>query len=261
MADKKKFSRFLKRNAGGVLPTPLPMVHSSRCEFIDTLIAQPTLEPRQCPVLRKNLLYFFYGRPSYRPRSAGVHDIEYCPICFVFRLPNSQSSLEKVFPFDSGAAADGRYEPHIDRSELSAFELKPTLESARRTVQVVYGNNRDYFLGHPVAASNFSFQPGEAAERYFDLLTDPRIQNSDERRSSIEAISSDPTDLRKNVLAVVLPERFLDKMARPIIEDWGALPITYPVWEATCPAEYSRVIQQKLLEFFERHAIIRKESV
>ena len=175
-----------------------------------------------------------------------------------FRSPENRQSIS----CDSGAANDGRYLPHVKGSDLSALQIGPSLDAAQQVIHVLYENSREYFLGRPKDATRLSFETGEVATKYFDLLNDPLIYKSDDRRSAIEVVSRSQLSLRNNIEVVILPERFLDEedLRRAIIEDWSAKIITYPTWQATCPSDYSLSVKQVLLDFLERHAIVTRNN-
>ena len=87
-----------------IISEVFPMMHSCECFDSRLIIKSERLESRPCKVLNKDVLYFFYGKPSY-PVGEKVEgnrtDIEYCPVCFI--VNPDKVKIYRVFPFDTGA--------------------------------------------------------------------------------------------------------------------------------------------------------------
>ena len=69
------------------LTEELPLIHTSRCEFLSSMATTHALEPQPCGVFHESLVYLFYRRPAYRSNhgSMGGEPIVLCPVCFVFK--------------------------------------------------------------------------------------------------------------------------------------------------------------------------------
>ncbi len=242
------------------LPDPLPLVHTSRCEWASSFLATPELHPRLCPVYGENLLYLFYGRPAYRIRERGRHEIAYCPICFILKLNRHLLGLKRVMPLDSGGAFEGRFAPHIEAHEKDLLELDASINSARKLVDVFYKDNRTYLLGQCRPLSEFVGASPDLVKKYVNMLHDVEVSRADDRRSAVEFQATTTVVLKDDVQAVVLPEALLDDhgLKRAILEDWNALPITYPVFQATSPSEYAPVIRDRVVAFYETYRFIEK---
>ena len=236
----------------GVAPE-LPLVHSTSCAQFSQVQATGVLAPKDCPVFGEPLLYFFYGRPVYRPSTRGTTpDTRYdlCPVCFVFK-PGALGSCARVFPFDSGALHVGLFDPPIARADRDRYSLAPALQTAQRLVEVFFETNGQYYLGEPRTA--FTAPAGELdVERYWQLITSSGEAEFDERRSAIEVQSGTAVALRDNLHAVIMPTVFLDEpdVCRVVAQEWRAIPVTYETYRGAIPNEYARSIAEKLRSLF-----------
>lgn len=255
-----EFRDYLNSKCKATLPDPLPLVHTSRCEWASSMIAAPELQPRRCPIYDEDLLYLFYGRPAYRIRERGRHEINYCPICFILKLNRTSLALNRVMPLDSGGASEGRFSPHIEPHEKGLLELDPSVESARKLVDVFYKDNRSYLVGQCQPLSDFVGASPDIVKQYVNMLHDVEVSRADDRRSAVELQATTKVSLVNDLQAVVLPEALLDDyvLKRVILEDWNALPITYPTFRATSPSEYAPVIRDRVLAFYVKFHFIEK---
>lgn len=251
------FQDFLDdRDDDGDVPEPLPLVHSTRSSVFKSIARGSRLSPRRCPVFDELLLYFFYGRPAYRVRAPQVHQIGYCPICFILK-PNARVRIARVFPFDSGAVSSGRVADFIRADTCSDYRLRKSLRAARLMVKVFYKDNDRYLLGD--VRGRVEGGPIDGLVRqYLALLKNKSTDASDDRRSAIEIQTKDDIDLRTDLLAIVLPASLLDEdyVRQAIFRKWGVLAITYPTFAATSPTEYAPVIRDRVVEFFRKHGIL-----
>lgn len=245
------FDDFLNAHPG--VGPELPLVHSTNCVQFAQMQATGVLAPQDCPVFGEPLLYFFYGRPVYRPSKRGATpDTRYdlCPVCFVFK-PGALGSCARVFPFDSGALDAGLFDPPIARADRDNYSLAPVLQTAQRLVEVFFETNGQYYLGEPRKV--FAAPAGELEiERYWQLITSSGEADFDERRSAIEVQCGAAVTLRDNLHAVIMPAVFLDEpeVCRAVAQEWRAIPLTYETYRGAIPNEYTRVIAEKLRKLF-----------
>lgn len=246
---------YLNSKGADPLPDQLPMVHTSRCEWAASLVATPELEARSCSVYGEDLLYLFYGRPAYRPKTTGFHDIPYCPMCFILKLNRHSLNLRRVMPVDSGGVSESKFQPHLDPTQLDHLELDASIESAQKIVQVFYKDNRSYLVGNCQPLSSFADASDDLVKRYITMLHDRDISRADDRRSAVEFQATGKVSLKDDLQAIVLPECLLDNyvLKRTILEEWNALPITYPVVAATSPSEYVPVIRDRVMAFYSQY--------
>jgi hypothetical protein len=125
--------------------------------------------------------------------------------------------IKRVFPFDTGAFSSNLYDEFFDpRSKLEDFELNPAIETIQKFVGTFYVDNQEYFSGFSrknVQIGNRQFE----AQGVFELCRLPGVQKRasggrtrDERSSAIEIQVSETVSLAGSLLAVILPEPYLD---------------------------------------------------
>jgi hypothetical protein len=234
----------------------LPLVHTTRCEILPHIVASHELRSAtECDVFHEHLLYFFYGRPAYRnvlgaePRG----NLDLCPVCFVFKPHTIGGHAKRVFACDSGGVHKGYFEHYLHPPDRDEMQLDTTLDSARRLVPLVYGDNRRYFLGKANVAVPAAFAPGTPAARFHALLTDAGQLAGDDRRSAIEVQMDSPVSLDHHLLYVVLPKDKLNESGtrEAILQTWQADPIGYDVYQGRQPHEYRTSICDILKVRFE----------
>src|SRR5262249_24687405 len=193
------------------LTEELPLIHTSRCEFLSNIATTHALEPQPCGVFRESLVYLFYGRPAYRSNkgSKGGESIALCPICFVFKPRTVSQAVYRIFPYDTGAVVGDRFNPELQASDLTELALESQIDCARRFVSFMFERNSDYFLGKVETAR--SFMPGSVESRFYKLLIRDGPVDYDDRKSAIEVQVNQAIALRDQLLFVVLPNEFLEE--------------------------------------------------
>ena len=231
----------------------LPLIHTSRCEFLPRFTTGHTIEARHCDVFAESLIYLFYGRPAYRSENGKGYGeaICLCPICFVFKPNTVSKSVHRVFPCDSGAVDESKFEPDIHPSDLGDLELQPTIESAQRLVNLVFSTNRNYFYGQVELQS--AFVNGTLIKRYCDLLERPGPVSFDDRRSAIEIQANQAISLKDQLMFVVVPREILeDKSIRQTISRvWKCDIIEYPTFNGDAPTAYYSVVRHEVAKRLE----------
>ncbi len=119
-----------------------------------------------------------------------------------------------MYPFDTGAFEAGLYDEYFDkRSELEDFELDSSLTAAQKLVSSLYTDNKEYYDGRTrknveIPQRQFEFQG------LHELARIPGSQSNgkkrDERSSAVEVQISESLSLKNSVLAIILPEPYLD---------------------------------------------------
>lgn len=224
----------------------LPLIHTSRCEFIDVIISGGGLTPQPCPVFHEDLLYLFYGRPAYRSRKGhqGGDRIGLCPVCFVFK-PGSAvtTAIRRLFPCDSGALAADRFQPEIHTSDRDDLELEPNIESARKLVSLYFAKNSRYFHGE--VAPGITLPGGSIEERFLQLLQRDGPVQYDDRKSAIEIQTDQNISLTDQLLFIVLPESYMDEaqIREAILMVWKCDVITYEFVKGSAPNEYYAIVR------------------
>ena len=234
-------------NAETALAEELPLVHTTRCEILPYIMASHELRSvTPCDVFQEHLLYFFYGRPAYR-HTLGAEptaNLDLCPVCFVFKPHTIGSKAKRVFACDSGAVHNGYFKDHLFPPDRDEMQLDTTIDSARKLVPLVFGDNSRYYIGEANPGLPASFAPGTPAARFHALLNDTSAGAGDDRRSAIEVQLDSPVKLEHHLLYVILP---MDKLNEPeirkvILENWQTDPIGYTVTKFRQPHEYRTLI-------------------
>jgi hypothetical protein len=190
----------------------LPMVHTTEYFRLASIKTGSILQLTACDVFNEPLLYFFYGRPAYRDASQThpVRDIGFYPICFVFRPGTICKKVKRLYPFDTGAAHAGLYEPEIARANaLADYSVVTAIENARKIVSGFFETEEQYLSNKPKSGLHFSSSESDA-QSYYELITGGGDADCDDRRSAVEIQIADSLDLRQGIMAIVLPTCFLE---------------------------------------------------
>lgn len=234
------------------LTEELPLIHTSRCEFLLSIATTHALEPQSCEVFHESLIYLFYGRPAYRSTcgNMGGEPIVLCPVCFVFRSRTVSQLVHRIYPCDTGAVAANRFTPEILASDLAQLALDPQIDSVRRLVSLLFERNDDYFVGKAVVAR--AFTPGSVEARFYELLMRAGPVDYDDRKSAIEVQVNQAITLRDQLLFVVLPREFLEEFTirDAIINVWNCDPVVYATFRGDAPASYYSVVRERVRERF-----------
>lgn len=211
------------------------------------------MNPESCDVYHEDLLYFFYGRPSFRKHmdipSVSLKALHLVGLIFE---PSSLPTPRRVMPFDSGAFDAGLYDADLHPSmELKHFELDPAVPAAAKIVGCFYGDNKSYMRSAIRSDLQYDCDQLEV-ESFVSIVTALSQSSSDDRRSAIEIQIHGALDISSaKVLAVILPEQFLDH--RPthdyISGTLGAEPLGYFCPHAK-PSGDARVIMHEAARYY-----------
>ncbi|QDU80493.1 hypothetical protein Pla110_22230 [Polystyrenella longa] len=232
----------------------LPFVHSTLSSNMRSIAENDELTPQHCNVFDEPLLYFFYGRPSYRSRIGTMPNttIPFCPVCFILKGNRLPAPPARIYPFDSGAAKSDRFDPPVNSSDVDNFELDLSFEAIRKFTNRFFETNGEYFFGNP-RREVFIPPDAESARQYYELVTIEGETEHDDRRSAIEIQYRENIKLRDRLWAVVLPLSLMEdgELRHKIVTEWGAYPITYSTTKGMAPSSYSatiRVLYEKWLQ-------------
>lgn len=188
-------------------------MHLVHCTTVGTGLSALTvgaLEPRACPVYGDDLLYFFYGRPAFKP-AAGLgasNIVDYAPICLVLD-PTVIVQAARILPFDSGGFA--RYQQLIGPGlPLNDFELGVDRQTPRRLIKAFYQTPRNYYDQAPTLRDADIPLSGRTARAYARLIADPAIRETDDRCGTIEVQVSKAVPLKDALRAIVAPAVLFD---------------------------------------------------
>jgi hypothetical protein len=242
--DQHSFAEFVERHPE--MHPELPLVHSTLVEYFRLVAQAGKLQPRDCPVFGEPLIYLFYGRPAYRSTRGAMPDttIQCCPVCFIFKPTFLKVHPARIYPFDTGAAKGGRFEPLITPADTDDFKMHPALKSVQRFTHAFFETNGDYFLGRPREGLTIPADE-EAARKYYSFVSHEGPEHYDDRRSAVEFQYDKPISLRGMLWAVALPTSFLQQegIRRTIVSEWGAFPLTYSFVRGSLPNEYATAIR------------------
>lgn len=239
----------------------LPLVHSTSLYNFRSILVDNILSTSECRVFNEDIVYLFYGKPSYRVASKDGPrtDLTHCPICFILNYA-AFGTARRIFPFDSGAFHNGLYSHHFPREyKLEEFCLGTSLDIPLKVVNMFFGSNRSYLLGETRPLTDKSALDFEI-NSYFGLITSSGESCVDDRKSSIELQIDHGIALSKDtVLAVVLPKACMDdeEVRDAINITWQATPITYNTFKATSPLEYHGVIREQLTNFLDIEGLLK----
>lgn len=227
----------------------LPLMHSCECYNSRSIIRSGQLEARMCKVLKKDLLYFFYGKPSY-PVGEKVKgnrtDIEYCPVCFI--VPMNRVTIYKAYPFDTGAFDANKYDDFTHRSmTLDDFELTNSCDGVQQYVKVFFGDNEHYIHGNAILHEMHDDPCVDALTR---ILNATGAFEIDERSHTVEIITRKNVSVKDSVECVIMPENLLrDASIREFLDQNGIKHMEYTVRRLTAPSRYNEVVFEKAMEY------------
>ncbi len=230
-------------------PSPLPPCHLSEVRAFKTHARALHIEPRYCEVFKENLVYLYYGglffRSSRRPtRNAGLY-----PVGFLF-TPESLSQVERYYPFDTGAIAEGYYGPSNDNIELMTecclSGYGPSLPCL--LVRHLFGSNRRYLKGLVSQAGLSLFDPVPWLIRH--LTTDYSELGTDQRQYRIECQSRVPMSFAQ-LLWVGYPDVCAQSFGRIFESAASKRPVryVYDYYNCAAPAEIAAILQQRAVDF------------
>jgi hypothetical protein len=213
----------------------LPLMHTTSVPRFEGIGDEDRLRPQKCNIYTKeSLIYFFYGKPSFRPRGEDTthrNMIQFAPVCLVLKSDVGLSP-KRVLPFDSGAYHLGimTREGHAHHDlQKERFELGDQ-HDAEKVVGLYFGSNLNYVDEIANMSSQVDVKSNICVETYVSLISRTGTNQGDSRLNTIEIQFNQEIVLLGNVLAVALPSPLYD---RPEIKeklvDWSAEPLLYEI--------------------------------
>lgn len=248
------FAMFI--NGASPAEPAMPLMHTTDLYRFRDILRTKKLQPKECSVFGEKLLYFFYGRPAYKPNQSveNTSQLSYRPICFVLK-PQSLLSVKRAYPFDSGAFHAKMFEQHVhSEMRLPSFDISTIPKNTSKLVSAFFGDNKSYYFGKPtqgLALPNFQFE----AQSYYSLIGDTSKTAYDGRRGTAELQSGDELVLGKETIAaVVLPTDFCEEsvVRDVVLNEWDAALLPYPSYHAA-PSEDIRSIFDCVASFLEEN--------
>lgn len=212
----------------------MALTHSTKSEYFFEMLQNRLLCKRECNVFKEELVYLFYGRPSYKPyRECESTTLgAFRPISIIFD-PNFEFPIKRIYPFDTGAFKEGLYREYIPSfAELSHFEIEPTIDHAAKSVSYFFNSNLNYY--HGKASHDLEFAPTNLTISSLQGLFQTKgLSKVDDRKSAIEIQCSDSIELsRDSVMAICMPGDYCEdsKLYNLITKDWSADIIEYDIY-------------------------------
>ncbi len=238
----------------------LPLVHTTDVYGLANVLEDGVLEPRECDVFKgEPLLYFFYGRPSYRVNSnEGATGLDhYLPVCLLFRN-RAVTPIKRIFPFDSGGFHKELYADAFHRNmKLDDFGLEPDMETPGRVISLFFESPDAYLRAR--AATSVNLDASELEAKGYLALIGQRLSNTmDNRVSGIEMQFEGPLKIDGAIDAVILPETLYSSPlihSRLSTSKIEALP--YPQVDRQRPSEYVTKIFDLCFEYYRRSDLMK----
>lgn len=231
----------------------LPLFHVCDAVGFKSILKDLELRTFPCSVFSMELVYFFYGRPSYRIKGQGMPSSAavYHPVCFI--LDFEKTGLpHHIFPFDSGAQYHGLFNDFLHPSWVNrSFQMQPSIDTPGKLVKCFYGNNENYV--HEAAVRR-EFSPLDLElGSYQDLISNKGTTKYDNRRSTVEvAYDCNISITPDNLISIVLPMNF---MADPRVMDFVTrMKINVETYSTSHvnPSEYHSSIKVRVDDFLRK---------
>lgn len=206
--------RFLSKNTIETC-TELPVFHSTRAYYAKKILLDQSIKPRRCEVFKgEDLIYLFYGRPSYKmPDDQVISKYWQLPTVFIFE--SDVVNYKRAFPFDTGAFNQGLYPRFFDMMPRDEYAIDGNTNHPRKLISSFFVSAERYFRFAPRDKSQFIDD--------FDLkVTDEEImalyelilhnhEKADDRRFSIELQTENEIILADGKCkAIIIPEEYLE---------------------------------------------------
>lgn len=229
----------------------LHLMHCTSAQSSIKALESRNLDTQKCPIYGMDLLYMFYGRPAYKPRSgAGSSTIlELAPVCLIFD-PSVLASAVRILPFDSGGFA--HYRPLLGPElSLGEFELGKGSDAPMRLVAAFYETNRNYYDQRPSRTENQIPVTRMTSRAYARLISDPSIREVDDRCGTVEVQFSTSISLKTALRAVVGPSVLLSDpdIQAALDECEHAVPLPYKTYGRSEPLFLAHALYERVDSF------------
>jgi hypothetical protein len=246
----------------GATDRDLPLVHITAVGAAREIVDGGQIEMRPCPVFHKDLAYFFALRPAYRLKNGTEKSDRINRFPCVFVVSPAQLGVPfHVYPFDTGAAVDGRYADRADEwVYLEDYELEPALDAAAHHIDWAFGSLEAYFDGELKTGVGENLPSWRDVVRsYVDiagLAGSGGTNQPDRRASAIELAYRKNVPLKGHVKLIVIPKQYLEDGTtenRPFLEKLEAAKVeweTYDWQPNSTPDEFQDEIARAVLRHF-----------
>lgn len=220
----------------------LPLIHTTQAFRFRSIVEEQVLRGQHSNYFGEDRIYFFYGRPAYRPALdfQPRTDLFYLPVCLLVRL-SSVGELRAIYPFDTGAYLDHLFDGFIHKDmKLESFLLGTAMDIPPKVVSLFFGGNKQYFLGAVKRGLRFDFGDMET-QAVYNLLCSQGATPFDDRHYTMEVHAREELLVSTlDIIAVVVPTFALQDKAihSTIVDTWGAVPLDYEFYQGLRPNEY-----------------------
>lgn len=234
----------------------LPINHTCEGANFIKIIHSEQLQTSHCNVFGEDLLYFFYGKQSYRTnkKNTATGFAHLYPVCLVLELIACGQPY-RVIALDSGAFKNNLFDGYLTSTDIKDYVLNSEPDCIRKMVETFYGTNINY-LKENIKNDLFAELYPTVAE-YINLVRSKHHTNFDSRKSTIELQYNHHIDLQNvKVLFSVFPSVFMDdETVQAQITKWGAPYETYWI-ETGNPNEFKGFIGESLRRFFQSERFV-----
>lgn len=229
------YNQFEQTSQGDPTFKELPIFHTMEGKIFTSIIYNTSRElaPAYCKNFQIDLLYFFYGRPSYRVKTeTPTADQGLFPVVILINPKiTSELPLHNMYPFDTGGFGEKMYDSFIDTNSYKVQEFAmPKNTDLRCHVEFYYSSNQDYIDDKAKSDISCISPHNFHQQNYYRLISSEMNSPFDERRSCIELQCNRPVTLNHGIVnAVVMPVTWLDadEICDVIVEEWEADIIPY----------------------------------
>ncbi len=239
----------------------LPLVHSTDAYALGDILDTGEIVPQTCGVfVGEDLLYFFYGKPAFRPNifAEPTSLAHYFPICFIFK-PELAATIKRIFPFDSGGFRDFYSKYMHKQMKLGDFGLEPDPKTPGQVVTQFFGSNPAYLMGraNPADLDAAHFE----AQSYSAMIVAKGSDSFDSRGSSIELQTGETVSITDMVAAVILPGQYDTGILGETLRGIGIETIPYRVTDRSRPNEYVGTVTDLCLRYYVAAGIVQEEDL
>lgn len=232
------------------LSDDLMLFHTTSNDHFLNILNSKSISPVACRHFNdEKISYFFLGRPAYKTRLYESPSYWQLPSIFIFRKSENLKP-SRIFPFDSGAMFDGRYDGAIGIKDVSRFQIDNFDDQIDRFISIYFESSEKYKIGDArsyqdvanVVGDNTRFIEGLALAK---LLNYQYNDEFDDRSKTIEVQIKEEICFSQNPpIAIVCCKEWLrDPTIRGIISDIGVECFDYPIFPLSSRSYYSKIYE------------------
>lgn len=253
IVGRREFGAFIAKQQP--IDSELPLTHVTDAYRLRDIVNTQELRPKACDVFNESLLYFFYGRPAYRPgkENQPTAGKEHAPICFI--VSGMPKTIRRMFPFDSGAVhnkiVNAQFHPEV---RMEDYMIEPDPSTPRRLINLFYGSMEKYLENDPIMGLSLPTFEYEA-ENYYSILRGENNLRADERATTIEIQTQESMKIGGRTQAAIIPSIFADvpEVAQKLVSA-GVEIIPYDYIRRLPANEYTGLFYQLVRQWYRRQA-------